>query len=250
MGAKRPGSCPGTAICCRLQAGQAQLELTGRPAICPPAPRQAVRKRRPSPNLLRRVVTRPSRIPPRSPDRTGLGRTALGPTALGQTALARPVPRPTAPHPRLPHQRVRLPAGCRTGPQGSPAGDQARRPVALPPSPAHYRQPPPRPPGSGPSPSPHASSRNRRPRTSRRVHRSQRMGRPPVSQLRRTPPVKRQGQGRPARRRSPVLPAWLLSHSQPHGGPGRTGRPILVRRTPSRQGVRPSRSGARWCPRS
>jgi hypothetical protein len=263
MGAVRPGSCPGTAIGCRLRAGKTQLGLTGRPAICRPVPRRAVRKRGPSPNPLRREANRPSRIPRRPPHRTGLrrtaphrtaqGRMALDRTALDRTALDRPLPRPTALRPRLLCQRVRLPAGCRTGPPGSLAGDRARRPAALPPGPAHYRRQPPRLPGSEPSPSPHASSPSRRTRRSRRVRRSRQVGRPPVSQLRRSPPVKRQGQSRPAKRRSPNLPAWLLSHSRPPGRPDRTGRLVLVRRTRSRrsrQGTRSSRSGARWCPRS
>ena len=245
VGVARPDSCLGMAIRRRLRAGKAGLELTGRPAIRRPAPRQAVRKRRPSPNLLRHGVTRLSRIPRRPPRRTGLRR-----TALRRTALAHPLLRPTTSHlTKPPNRRARLPAACRAGPPGSLAGDRAHRPAALPPGPVRHRHQPPRPPGSKPSPSPN-ESRSRRTRRSRPVRRSRQLERPPVSSLRRSPPVKRQGQGPQTRRRSPSLPARLPSHSQPLGRPDRTGRLVLVRRTRSRQGAGPSQSGAKWYPRS
>jgi len=257
-----PGSCMGmgTAIHRRLRAGTAWPVLTGRPAIYHPVPRQAVRKRRPSPNPLRCGVTRPSRVPRRLPRRRGPRRTGLRRrgvhrtgrrlTALRRTALIRPVPRPTAARrTKPPNRRARLPAGCRAGPLGSLAGDRAHRP-AVPLAPARHRHQPPRRPGSRPSLSPYARRRSSRVLRSRRVGESPQARRAPVSDPRRSPTVKRLGQGPGAERRSLSLPARLPSRGPPPGQPDRTGRLVLVRRTPSRPGARPSRSGARWCPRS
>jgi len=247
VGAARPDPCLGTGIRRRLRAWKVRPGLTGRPAICRPVPRPAVRNLRPSPNQLRRGVTRPSRIRRRPPRRmtlrqTAPRRTALGRTALGRTALPRPLPRPTAPHRTKPlHPRAGPPASCRAGPPGSLVGDRARRPAALPPGPARHRHQPPRPPRIRPSPSPHARRRSRHALRSPRARGSRQVGRPLVSQLRRSPPVKRQSQRPPAKRRTPSLPARMPSHSQPPGRPDRTGRLVLIRRTPRRQGARPSR---------
>ncbi len=218
----------------------------GRLALYRPVPRQMVRKPRPSANLLRCGVPRPSRIPRPPPRRTGPRR----------AARPRPLSPPTAPRRAKPlPRRTRLPAGCRAGFPGSLAGDRARGPAARPPGSARHRRQPPRPPRGQGSPSLHGGHR------SRRVRRSQQTRRPPVSQPRRSPPGKRRSQGPPAKRRSLSRPArrpgkslrvkresqsvtaGLPGRSPPPSQPDRTGRRALVRRTPSR-------SGARWCPRS